>query len=983
MATSKASIVCSVRPNVNENGAEQLHIIRSHHRSYPALAYPLLFPQGTDGWHLELRSKNFSHVRNVTLSEHCRWYMAHETHVQHSRKLYQQMIVDNWAREEESKMQWVRNNQKTIRAELYQDLHTAAAANGADQSGRVFILPASITGSDRWYHKWYRNAMTLVRKFGKPTFFITMTMDVHCEEIKNLLRPGETPYDRPDLLCRVFELKRKELLRLIKQDQIFGECIAHVCVIEFQKRGAPHMHLLVWIKNFDQSPHNIDNVISTEVPPEGAPGTKEQELHDLVMKHMIHGPCGDGHRTNLSCQNNCKNGKCGRGFPKDYASTTTVGEGAFPNYRRRHPSEGGNTGTKMNRGTRESIGNRWVVAYNAFLLLKFKCHINIEYCHTVASIKYLFLYHFKGEDMVTVEGLDKFDEIATFVTRRYVSACQAYWRLAEFDIVKMEPPVTQMPIHLPNQQVVVFSPDQRSAETALERNKRTMLTSYFEVMERSQQDRDLKYEEIQERYSWHAESRLWTDRQRHTGTLGRMISVSPNHGDLFYLRLLLKNKAGATSFDDLKTVNGVTFSDFKGACIELGLCEDDSQWIETMEEAVEISRPFVIRELFCNIVLECHPTDPIAMFNQFASAMREDFIHSRRNVLNLNNDQITELANNDLLRAINVIFEEVGKTNASFGLDMPTEQEQDEIYDEGEYDPLAETFFEESAPLLNEDQRLIFDTIAPHIDNLEGGLYNFDAPGGSGKTFLANVLLAYVRKDDKIALSMAMSGIAATLLKLGTTFHRRMGAPIPCLSDSSSNISLGSQQAKLIREAVIIMIDEVSMMNYKLLNMLDRFLRGLMGCDTYMGGKQVILMHDFRQILPVVPQGRGADIVSAAVMSSDIWQHFKPLYLRQNMRVQRFLRLNPSPEKAQKLQEYSDWLLDLGDGKLPSAVPHLPGVVEIPSQMVCGSKQELEDKVFDNFLLNYQDKEYLKTRAIMSSTNDVIQQLNFEMVEKA
>ena len=60
-----------------------------------------------------------------------------------------------------------------------------------------------------------------------------------------------------------------------------------------------------------------------------------------------------------------------------------------------------------------------------------------------------------------------------------------------------------------------------------------------------------------------------------------MISVSPNHGDLFYLRLLLKNKAEATSFDDLKTVNGVVFPDFKGACIELGLCKDDSQWIDT------------------------------------------------------------------------------------------------------------------------------------------------------------------------------------------------------------------------------------------------------------------------------------------------------------------------------------------------------------------------------------------------------------------
>ena len=153
-----------------------------------------------------------------------------------------------------------------------------------------------------------------------------------------------------------------------------------------------------------------------------------------------------------------------------------------------------------------------------------------------------------------------------------------------------------------------------------------------------------------------------------------------------------------------------------------------------------------------------------------------------------------------------IYFDHVGKTNAPFGIDMPTEQEHDEIYDEGEYDPLAEAFFDESAPLLNEDQRLIFDIIAPHIDNSEGGLYNFDAPGGSGKTFLANVLLAYTRKDDKIALSMAMSGIAATLLILGTTFHRRMGAPIPCLSDSSSNISLNSKQAKIIKEAALIMI---------------------------------------------------------------------------------------------------------------------------------------------------------------------------------
>jgi hypothetical protein len=149
-----------------------------------------------------------------------------------------------------------------------------------------------------------------------------------------------------------------------------------------------------------------------------------------------------------------------------------------------------------------------------------------------------------------------------------------------------------------------------------------------------------------------------------------------------------------------------------------------------------------------------------------------------------------------------------------------------------------------------------------------------------------------------------------------------------------------------------------------------------------MGGKLVVLMHDFRQILPVVPQGNRDDIVAAAVTFSELWNQFTPLQLRQNMRVQRFLQTNPSPEKAHRLQEYSDWLFNLANGKLPSVVPNIPSIIQVPDQMVCTSQRELEDKVYNNFILNYQDPEYLHTRAIMSSTNDIIQQQNSEMVER-
>jgi hypothetical protein len=64
-----------------------------------------------------------------------------------------------------------------------------------------------------------------------------------------------------------------------------------------------------------------------------------------------------------------------------------------------------------------------------------------------------------------------------------------------------------------------------------------------------------------------------------------------------------------------------------------------------------------------------------------------------------------------------------------------------------------------------------------------------------------------------------------------------------------------------------------------------------MQSETFMGGKLVILMHDFRQIFPVVPGGNRAGIVSAAVINSNTWHHFNPLHLTRNMRVERMLEV--------------------------------------------------------------------------------------------
>ena len=117
-----------------------------------------------------------------------------------------------------------------------------------------------------------------------------------------------------------------------------------------------------------------------------------------------------------------------------------------------------------------------------------------------------------------------------------------------------------------------------------------------------------------------------------------------------------------------------------------------------------------------------------------------------------------------------------------------------------------------------------------------------------------------------------ISGIAATMLRLGTTIHTRAGVPIPCENDSCSKLLLNSKKAQVIREAALIMIDEISMMNWKILNMLDRMLRSLMNKDDYMGGKCIVLMGDLRQCPPVVRRGKRAQAAADATIHGESWR---------------------------------------------------------------------------------------------------------------
>ena len=90
-------------------------------------------------------------------------------------------------------------------------------------------------------------------------------------------------------------------------------------------------------------------------------------------------------------------------------------------------------------------------------------------------------------------------------------------------------------------------------------------------------------------------------------------------------------------------------------------------------------------------------------------------------------------------------------------------------------------------------------------------------------------------------------------------------------------------------------------------------------------------MHDFRQILPVIPGGNRAAVVSASVKYSDNWEHFSASSLTKNMRVRRTLlnEESPSEERVKKLSDYANWLLRVGDGEVAPAIEHT-NIIEVP-----------------------------------------------------
>lgn len=231
----------------------------------------------------------------------------------------------------------------------------------------------------------FYDALAIAQQKGNPTWMVTMTCNRNWTEIKSECRRSRTDYNfRYDVMNRSFEMRSDQLLSDIVNGQMFGRVEAEMWVREFQGRGLTHKHYL-FIMNAEDRPQSADDVdkfIWAYFPDKD----KYPVLYDLVVRFMVHGPCG----PESPCWR--AKGKCRFAFPFNFSDVTDI-SGKRPLYRR--PNDGRGFWKVVN-GVLHFVDNRWVVPFNPLFLLRYVAHINVMFCPSTSAVKYFYGYLLKG-----------------------------------------------------------------------------------------------------------------------------------------------------------------------------------------------------------------------------------------------------------------------------------------------------------------------------------------------------------------------------------------------------------------------------------------------------------------------------------------------------------------------------------------------------------------------------------------------------------
>ena len=388
--------------------------------------FPALFPTGQGGWNSETKDAlSFSSYLKMRLRS----------------------VDPRWRQDPK----WILFNfDRAIKSRVfaYNSVHVSAAGGtkaanlkGDGYNERSRVMPNNIQGSKKTWERHHQDLLAILRELGRPRYFVTLTLNEGDPAIQAVLR-GRPARDCPVEVTQLF-FERFDAVKplLFGDNAIYGKVVDYWYRVEFQNRGAPHLHIIVWVSPEHELP--VDQVVYAIIPPENDP-----ELRDLVQHLQIH-------KCTARCARKVAKKAAAAGGEADDLAFMDLLETDGPGVLALEEEEdrvGGAGDCKygfpfapqMASGFDE-LGSRflfargrhdaWVVSYSPVLTLAWRAHHNVAFVTDAALSKYLAKYISKMEPAIAAKYAMG-DDVDRYLNMRVLSVPEAVTYTLQYHVVQ-------------------------------------------------------------------------------------------------------------------------------------------------------------------------------------------------------------------------------------------------------------------------------------------------------------------------------------------------------------------------------------------------------------------------------------------------------------------------------------------------------------------------------------------------------------------
>ena len=752
-------------------------------------------------------------------------------------------------------------------------LQPALAPTGANRDLPVDALLTDPSTPSYWKHR-QSEVRALCQQFGDPDLMLTFTFVNKWPEVKEAERQAQDLFhDRLDIRFspvesmqiwkgRFYDIKAENFGKLIAV-MGFGEVAHYVWRLEFQARGAPHVHALIWLRE----PLDCARISNTMFAV--APDPLTANLSALVMGPMIH-TCSLGR-----CRRGDPSLTCRYGFPKPVTGNV-------------HITDSG--AVCLPRGPED----QWIVDYSPAFLLKWAGHCHVNILRTRESpdcspnaIHYIVKYNFKAEPSLRVEASTRDrDTYETLFHARVTSSEEAIARIFSFDYHGCDVPCTFISLKPPDRRLAAFVRGQQVQITAVEKYfarplelSRLRIQAFFSlydinpVRETNRQvlaaDNSVAPASFPQRPMFSLRDPSWEEANLPQLTLTPRAPLLPSQALpnaralQCHLRpvpaIVLTDKFKLFTWDPeplayaILILSGCWRSEEEliagCASYQAALTYHGLQPIE-IDDLTRYNRALIDYMLTTARYSPYEIATTISRMNWDAA----DYIREKLQVSHGHFAQVLHsiLAHLDSLSAACQPVETLLAPPETFTLRqfINCEFTEPEVL-------AASQLLRTHRPQLNVEQRDIFERITRRL-SLDMNTNAFvSGPAGTGKSFLIRTLQAYFTTVNISYVTCASTGIAARLIG-GRTVH----STFRIYDDGNGVTRCGLDISRPVGRALslcrLIIIDEVTMIPKSVLEVIDFALRRLAAqnnspaFDMPFGGKHVLLFGDLAQVPAVV-----------------------------------------------------------------------------------------------------------------------------------